>query len=67
MENVEFAKIKVPPEKNEAKLFYRLIEMARKEKIEYLVVMTPQMFEQLKTEKFIFDKMKGERLWKSKN
>lgn len=61
MEEIRFAKIKVPPEKSEMKEFFKLIEMARKEKVEYFVVMTPDMLEQLKTERFMFDKMKGEK------
>lgn len=64
MEEIEtrYFKVKIPPEKKEMRQFFRLVEAARKEKVEYFVVMTPDMFEQLKTEKMIFDKIKGERL-----
>lgn len=58
MQNVEFIRIKIPSEKEEKRMFYRLTEMARIDKAEYLIVMTPKMFEQLKTEKFMYDKMK---------
>jgi len=58
MQSVEFIRIKIPPKDEEKKLFYRLLEMARIDKAEFLVVMTPQMLEQLKTEKFMYDKMK---------
>lgn len=55
-----YIKIKVPAEQEEKRVFYRLLEMARIDRAEYLVVMTPEMFEQLKTEKMIYDKIKGE-------
>lgn len=62
MENIEFIKIKIPEEKRQIKMFYDLVEMAKIDRAEYLVVMTPKMFEQLKTEKMIYDKIKGELL-----
>ena len=58
MQSVEFIRIKIPPEKDEKKLFYRLLEMARIDKADFLIVMTPQMLDQLKTEKMMYDKMK---------
>lgn len=56
---MDFIKIKIPEEKKEIRKFYELVEMARVEKAEYLIVMTPKMFEQLKTEKFLFDQIKN--------
>lgn len=63
MEEIEtrYFKVKIPPEKKEMRQFFKLVEVARKEKIDYFVVMTPDMFERLKTEKMIYDKMKGEK------
>lgn len=63
MEEIEtrYFKVKIPPEKKEMRQFFKLVEVARKEKIDYFVVMTPDMFERLKTEKMIYDKMKGEQ------
>lgn len=58
---MDFIKIKIPEEKKEIRKFYELVEMARVDKAEYLIVMTPKMFEQLKTEKFLFDKMRGDK------
>lgn len=58
MQSVEFIRIKIPPEKEEKRLFYRLLEMARIDKADFLIVMTPQMLDQLKTEKMLYDKMK---------
>lgn len=59
MEEIEtrYFKVKIPPEKKEMRQFFRLVEVARKEKIDYFVVMTPEMLEQLKTEKMLYDKM----------
>lgn len=56
---MDFIKIKIPEEKKEIRKFYELVEMARVDKAEYLIVMTPKMFEQLKTEKFLFDQIKN--------
>lgn len=63
MEEIEtrYFKVKIPPEKKEMRQFFKLVEAARKEKLEYFVVMTPEMLEQLKTEKMLYDKMKGEQ------
>jgi len=63
MEDIEtrYFKVRIPPEKKEMRQFFRLVEVARKEKLEYFVVMTPEMLEQLKTEKMLYDKMKGEQ------
>lgn len=63
MEDIEtrYFKVKMPPEKKEMRQFFKLVEVAKKEKIDYFVVMTPDMLEQLKTEKMLYDKMKGER------
>lgn len=61
MENIEFIKIKIPEQKRTIKMFYDLVEMAKIDKVEYLIVMTPKQFEQLKTEKMIYDKIKGEK------
>lgn len=62
MEEIEtrYFKVKIPPEKKEMRQFFKLVEVARKEKIDYFVVMTPDILERLKTEKMIYDKMKGE-------
>lgn len=63
MEEIEtrYFKVKIPPEKKEMRQFFKLVEVARKEKIDYFIVMTPDMLERLKTEKMIYDKMKGEQ------
>lgn len=63
MEEIEtrYFKVKIPTEKKEMRQFFKLVKVARKEKIDYFVVMTPDMFERLKTEKMIYDKMKGEK------
>ena len=59
MQDVRYARIKVPSDKKAMRDFFNLVEIAKKEKIEYFVVMTPDMLEQLKTEKMMFDKIKG--------
>lgn len=45
MPNVEFVKIKVPPEKSEMRQFFKLVELARVDHEEYLIVLTPRQFE----------------------